>query len=558
MDKILMYGILIVTVSSVSAQLSPGDLAQSHEHLEGLKNCTKCHEVGEKVLPDKCLACHTLLNERIKAGKGLHAKKEYKQCVECHSDHHGKNFNLIWWKDGQDKFDHSITGYSLQGKHQSLDCNKCHNPENITDKNKYTSQKKNLDKTFLGLNDDCISCHNDEHRGQLDKLCLKCHDYQAWKPAPFFNHDQTRFVLSGKHLTVDCVLCHKKIEDKSNERDQDYLKFSGLLFTYCYNCHRDPHGGRLGSSCRNCHSVGGWKSVNNQSFNHDLTRFPLVGKHQGVTCVQCHRPNQSLKGVASRRCQNCHFDYHKGQFYHRPQKGACEECHTEEGFQPANFTVDQHKTTKYPLQGAHLAVPCNFCHPKDNNTTKFTFSSTECKICHRDPHDRGSEKYLADKIIPEGKDPCQYCHSIQNWALINFDHDQTIFRLEGKHLSITCKSCHKNDDTNPNVIVNLKLNKKECEDCHQDIHMGQFHSQRETDSDRNEKVLCDKCHTTRNWIASKFDHNSDSSFKLEGAHKNLNCSQCHKTVDKNGTAFVKFKPLKSSCSDCHVKRTTVQ
>jgi hypothetical protein len=209
--------------------------------------------------------------------------------------------------------------------------------------------------------------------------------------------------------------------------------------------------------------------------------------------------------------------------------------------------------------GAHLAVPCNLCHQKNyRGTTRYFFSSTECQSCHRDPHNREAELYLATKTVPEGRNGCQYCHSLDSWASIEFNHTQTNFQLEGKHQSIACKSCHKYDGTDPNISVILKLNKNECQDCHHDIHMGQFLSKEITDTTNKKKVLCDNCHSTQNWNASKFDHNQNSSFKLEGAHKNLKCSQCHKTVNKDGIVFVKFKPLSSSCSACHINRSMEQ
>jgi NAD-dependent dihydropyrimidine dehydrogenase PreA subunit len=559
MHIILIFLFLLLSLSSVSGQLSPGDLSRPHEHLEGLKNCTKCHEIGKKVLPDKCLTCHVLLNDRIKSGEGLHARDEYQNCVECHSDHQGTNYDLIWWKEGRDNFDHAKTGYTLQGKHLAVDCNKCHNAKNIADIQKYTSQKKNPDKTFLGLDTQCISCHLDEHRGQLDTQCAKCHDFNAWKPVQQFDHNKTKFSLSGRHLTVDCVLCHKKIEDTSNNRDQDYLKFSGLKFANCSDCHGDPHAGRLGGACKNCHTLSGWKGVVNKDFNHDLTRFPLSGKHNNVRCDRCHRPNQSLKNLVFSRCRNCHQDYHQGQFSHRQQRGACEECHTEKGFIPANFTVEQHNVTGYPLEGAHLAVPCNFCHPKNaNNRPQFRFSSTDCLNCHRDPHNRESERYVAQKSTPAGKDGCQYCHSVTSWGSIEFDHSQTNFKLDGKHQNVSCKSCHETKDSNMVESVNLKLDKKECRDCHQDVHMGQFDTQSEVKSDGENLIQCDNCHTTSNWIASNFEHNRDSHFKLEGVHKQLNCSKCHKIVNVSGQSFVRFKPIEYACSSCHEKRTMAQ
>jgi hypothetical protein len=559
MKKYFTIGIYLFAATELLAQLSPGDLSAPHSHLEGLKNCTKCHEIGEKVQPDNCLNCHDLLKNRIREGLGLHARNEFNDCVTCHSDHQGREFNLIWWKEGIDKFDHSKTGYILEGKHQKLECRNCHISNNIADKQKYLSQEKDLDQTYLGLNKNCTNCHNDEHRGQLDTGCLKCHDLNAWKPAPLFDHNKTRFSLVGRHQTVECIHCHKLIEQTSDSGDKDYMIFSGLKFKTCSNCHRDPHQGRLGISCKTCHTVSGWKGIVNRDFNHDQTRFPLLGKHRNVTCNKCHRSGHSLKNLAFTRCQNCHTDYHQGQFYHRQQKGACEECHTVDGFLPSTFTVKQHNTGKYPLKGAHLAVPCNLCHLKRNNKMiQFRFSSTDCQACHRDPHNKESELYLSRKNIPIENNGCQYCHLVDSWASIEFDHSKTNFQLSGKHKSIVCKSCHKYDGQDSNISVILKLDKNDCRDCHQDIHMGQFLPADNENSTDVRSVRCDKCHTTDKWIASKFDHNLNSGFKLEGAHKKLNCSQCHKTVNEDGIVFVKYKPLDSSCSACHVNRSMAQ
>ena len=81
------------------AQLSPGDLSQAHSHLEGLSNCTKCHEIGKKVVATKCLSCHSILKERIDNKKGLHANVGYEDCFDCHSEHHGRKYQLIYWQD---------------------------------------------------------------------------------------------------------------------------------------------------------------------------------------------------------------------------------------------------------------------------------------------------------------------------------------------------------------------------------------------------------------------------------------------------------------------------
>ncbi|MFX9469357.1 hypothetical protein ABTO43_20110, partial [Acinetobacter baumannii] len=62
------------------------------------------------------------------------------------------------------------------------------------------------------------------------------------------------------------------------------------------------------------------------------------------------------------RCADCHRDAHQGQLAGRPGGNACESCHKVEGFSPSTFTLADHQKGRYPLQGAHLAVPCVSCH----------------------------------------------------------------------------------------------------------------------------------------------------------------------------------------------------
>ena len=209
MKRTILFCLILLCSFNLSAQLSPGDLSQSHADLEGLSNCTKCHEIGQKVIPANCLSCHSVLNERIKKGKGLHANSGYKDCTDCHSEHHGREYKLIYWENGQDKFEHSEAGFELQGKHASLKCNDCHTTKNIKDKQRLQSQKKDLNRTFLGLSQDCLSCHQDEHRGQMENNCINCHEMQSWKPAPKFDHDKNKFRLTGLHNRVLCKSCHK-------------------------------------------------------------------------------------------------------------------------------------------------------------------------------------------------------------------------------------------------------------------------------------------------------------------------------------------------------------
>lgn len=51
MKKIIIeiFVFSLILNAGIFAQLSPGELSKPHSKLEGLSNCTKCHELGEQV-----------------------------------------------------------------------------------------------------------------------------------------------------------------------------------------------------------------------------------------------------------------------------------------------------------------------------------------------------------------------------------------------------------------------------------------------------------------------------------------------------------------------------
>jgi len=534
------------------AQLSPGDLHKSHTHLEGIENCTTCHESGKQLSSDNCLSCHTLLKERIDQNKGLHANNEYRQCETCHVDHLGKNYEMIYWEGDKEKFDHNKTGYKLEDKHKELKCEKCHNAQNIVDPNKLKDKKKDLSKTFLGLNDKCLSCHNDEHRGQLENDCLNCHNMKAWKPAPDFDHNKTKYRLTGKHRNVKCEKCHKSVTDNKYDDDMSYLKFSPLKYNSCNNCHKDIHKNKFGTNCIKCHNTSGWANYSQKNFDHNKTKYPLEGLHLKLQCEQCHKPGKPLKIKKFNQCKDCHFDTHRGQFSDRVQKGACEECHTIKGFIPSTFTTDMHAKCDYPLAGSHLAVPCFACHKKITfssrrvKTTQFNFKSTRCIACHEDVHNGQTQQVSQKKTIPVGKDGCEFCHQVESWSSISFDHDATKFALKGQHKNASCIACHKQEGQLVDSWHFTEVGTK-CSSCHTDQHLGQF-------TNRSGETDCATCHTSVDWFAEKFDHEKNSNFSLKGAHQFVSCEACHKTEIQNGTKFVRYKPLERKCESCHLDK----
>ncbi len=293
--------------------------------------------------------------------------------------------------------------------------------------------------------------------------------------------------------------------------------------------------GKFGTNCQQCHVTASFNQINQSAFDHSKTNFPLIGKHRIVSCTSCHKTDLNSKPL-HQKCTDCHKDYHRGEFTVNEILTNCSECHNEEGFTPSLFTVDKHNRSKFPLDGAHLAVPCRNCHIKEDLWT-FKNISLECAGCHENVH--GTE--ITAQFLPGNK--CTSCHLTDSWHTIRFDHNKTTFPLMGKHLIAKCNDCHYKENSQLKKEYKFASLTLDCVNCHNDIHYGQFAAAKgETD--------CLRCHTYDNWIPSRFDHNK-SKFPLEGAHSKIKCSECHKTKSLNGNQVIEFKIKDFKCASCH-------
>ncbi len=517
---------LVFQFYSLSAQLSPGDLAGPHSRLEGISNCTLCHILGNKVSNDKCLGCHSEVKERITLRKGYHASSDVngKQCIVCHSDHNGKNFQLVRLDTAT--FDHNLTGYPLSVPHARKECKDCHNSKYIV------NQKIKTKKfTFIGLGTECLNCHADYHQKTLSSSCLDCHNPDSFKPATKFNHSDTRYPLLGKHKNVECVKCHA-IETTGGTKFQ---KFKGIVFTSCTDCHKDPHNNKFGQNCSQCHSEESFKAVKvSKNFDHNKTDFKLVDKHLAVSCQACHK-GKFTDPLKHDRCTDCHADYHKKQFVKGKVTPDCSQCHDVKGFKLFSYTIDQHKTAAFPLSGAHTAVPCTDCHRKQKDWN-FRGIGLNCNDCHQDIH----KTFIPEKYYPD--ENCKKCHTENRWNEVTFDHSVTAFKLTGAHSKADCMVCHFKPDSGGKTIQKFSGTSMNCSDCHEDKHFKQFA--------RDGATNCAECHDTDNWKASRFDHNT-TAFRLDGKHVNVPCAKCHKLQQEGSVTYVIYKIKEYKCESCH-------
>ncbi len=268
-----------------SAQLiSPGKLSAAHGEIEGIRNCTRCHELRKAGISEAlCLKCHAPLAGRIEAGTGFHGSLPNRACATCHKEHLGADFDLVRLDTA--RFDHALTGYALEGRHAEAGCRSCHTPDHVADPRvrAVKAEQGALDRTFLGLPSECSSCHESDspHGTQFERrACTDCHDTGGWKGAKGFDHDRAAFRLTGRHRDVACADCHETTQRQRGGAPS--VRYEGVRAARCTDCHEDQHHGAMAGRCESCHSTAGWRRVDRSrvesTFDHSTHRLPPRGK----------------------------------------------------------------------------------------------------------------------------------------------------------------------------------------------------------------------------------------------------------------------------------------
>lgn len=547
----ILAGLLLACIFPARAQISPGPLSRAHQSLNGDINCTKCHEVSTRAPSFRCLECHKEIASELHENRGLHATyprsgPEGAACVKCHSDHNGVNFQMVHWDPTPTGVDHAKTGYPLDGKHVGVGCRSCHTAQHISAQARSLLAGKDLNHTWMGLSPSCGTCHEDKHQGRLGPNCAKCHSTTDWKSASVsrdgFDHSKTRFPLTGEHRYVLCKSCHTPGSDGQP-------RYTGLPFANCADCHRvDPHKGAFKQGCDSCHTTVTWKkSTFSVTFDHSTTKFPLLGKHIQVGCVECHVNGDFKAPVAHEFCSDCHKpDPHNGQFAARAGAGKCESCHTVEGWSPSTFSAADHAKTGFPLTLPHSAVKCASCHVPAGKDTKFKIKYALCVDCHRDEHE-------GQFAAAPWSNKCEKCHNGVTFKTTSFTlamHQKSQFILDGGHLAVPCLECHKQlGDT---TVIPYHFRQLSCTTCHDDVHKGQFAERMNTRDATGRSPGCLACHSTKEWKdLTRFDHDA-TKFPLMGSHRAVGCADCHKPPNLELTMrHVDFTRTSQKCGDCH-------
>ena len=476
---------LAIPRAAAAQLLSPGKLAQAHASLEGMSNCTQCHELGKPGISNaKCLQCHETLRARVQAREGLHATYGNRSCASCHKDHFGTDFQLVRFDTAT--FDHKKAGFELRLAHREEGCRSCHKPELVVNAavRTYATRHRVLGRTYLGLGTGCMDCHKTDnvHGTQFgQRTCTACHDEATWEKAPLFDHDSSEYVLTGKHRTVECADCHKPMTVPGIA--EPVTRYNGVRSQTCTTCHADYHKGAMPQRCEQCHSTDGWRALKNRSgfesgFDHNArTDFDLVGAHAPLACATCHDPRQRATATIkmtwapaqlramypapnATSCASCHVDAHDGTFARSPGGANCANCHNETRWLPSVYDLARHNRETYELTGAHVAVACVQCHQpvRPGGPPQFKLPSRDCASCHKtvDPH--------AGQF---GTRACTECHVTETFKVAQFDHAKTRYPLDAAHRNVACAKCHTvTTGLNGAAVTKYRPLETTCRACH--------------------------------------------------------------------------------------------
>lgn len=375
---LLLQGGITFSPGPVSAKALPGvSLDHFASHAEFEKECDYCHQPLKTEQASLCLQCHQDVKSQIELGKGIHSRAtQPRQCAACHSEHRGRNFDPT--QAAITSFDHTQSGFTLDGKHAQVECHTCH-----------------IQSRYDQARSDCISCHPEpqSHAGMFGANCSTCHTTTAWKPASIdgksFDHSTTGFSLA-RHLQgepgkpIGCPDCHQGRASLPLNPET------------CKACHaaRDgvfiqQHTDQFGLNCLTCHDgVDRMHAFSHAAF------FKLDGGHASLNCNSCHA-EKHFRGTPT-QCSACHAEpaIHAGFFGLQ-----CADCHTTSAWTPAllqahNFPLDH---------GGKGEIDCKTCHPANDQT--YT-----CTSCHEHQPADLIRSHAALKLKTEALADCKQCH----------------------------------------------------------------------------------------------------------------------------------------------------
>ena len=431
--------LLATSAGVVLSQLEGGRTRNPHGALE--IPCQNCHASSTwkpiRSVPDFDHSTQTKYplhgRHRTVGCVNCHVKPSFSDtgtaCSSCHADLHRRQFGsscenchtVQGWSVKMLTSRQHLNRFPLAGAHAALECESCHSGAAVG--------------TFTALSTTCISCHAadynaaktiDHKAAGFSTSCESCHTMSQWLT---FNHNVTRFPLTGAHVSTMCTTCHVN------------GRFAGTPMN-CDSCHAtdynqtsNPNHPAAGFSrdCALCHTTSLWRPA---SIDHSRTRFPLTGAHTALSCSTCHVNGQFATLDTS--CVSCHVNQFNATTSPNHLAAAfprdCQLCHSTTRWAGATF---DHSRTRFTLTGAHTTVQCASCHIGG----RYAGTPSDCYSCHSGEFTSVSNPNHVAAGFPK---TCETCHTTTAWAGARVNHTFPIY--SGSHAGkwTSCNDCHTN------------------------------------------------------------------------------------------------------------------
>ena len=285
-----------------------------------------------------------------------------------------------------------------------------------------------------------------------------------------------------------------------------------------------------------CHTTAGWQRVQRRdAFDHGRTRFPLQGRARRASSASpATGPGRPRRRCRTRACTDCHADRHAGQLAGRADGGPLRVL-PRRGRASSPRASRPRTTRGRACRSRARTWPCpatpaiarsrrleRGCVPPGGapaRTEQLRFASTGCASATR-TRTAGARRAGA----------CETCHATAAWSAVTFDHARRASRWRAPRRRLPLL---------PSRPRHAGLRGAGLRRLPPGPARRPLRASGRTD--------CARCHEPA-LARARFDHDRDTSFPLQGAHRSVPCAACHcrQTAARCGTV-----DIGKACSACH-------